>query len=69
MGFRDADSVGRYCNLDVFFPIGHRQGLDTSKETLNRTAERVPAGEQCLKPVDRLGKGRTFPGDRLKVPS
>jgi len=21
-------------------------------------------GEQCLKSVDRLGKGRTFPGDR-----
>jgi len=26
-------------------------------------------GEQCLKSVDRLGRGRTFPGDRLKVPS
>jgi hypothetical protein len=25
--------------------------------------------EQCLKSVDRLGKGRTFPGDRVKVPS
>jgi transposase-like protein len=25
--------------------------------------------EQCLKSVDRLGKGRTFPGDRMKVPS
>ena len=25
--------------------------------------------EQCLKSVDRPGKGRTFPGDRLKVPS
>ena len=25
--------------------------------------------EQCLKSVDRLGKGRTFPGDRIKVPS
>ena len=25
--------------------------------------------EQCLKSVDRLGMGRTFPGDRLKVPS
>jgi hypothetical protein len=25
--------------------------------------------EQCLKSVDWLGKGRTFPGDRMKVPS
>src|SRR5262245_57378793 len=25
--------------------------------------------EQCLKSADRLGKGRTFPGDRMKVPS
>ena len=25
--------------------------------------------EQCLKSVDRPGKGRTFPGDRMKVPS
>jgi hypothetical protein len=24
--------------------------------------------EQCLKSVDGLGKGRTFPGDRMKVP-
>jgi hypothetical protein len=27
------------------------------------------AVEQCLKSVDWLGKGRTFPGDRMKVPS
>jgi hypothetical protein len=53
MGFRDADSVGRYCNLDVFFPIGHRQGLDTSKETLNRTAERVPDECSCRSLSDR----------------
>ena len=29
----------------------------------------LPDAEQCLKSVDRLGKGRTFPGDRIKVPS
>jgi hypothetical protein len=29
----------------------------------------ISADEQCLKSVDRPGKGRTFPGDRLKVPS
>ena len=28
-----------------------------------------PDAEQCLKSVDRPGKGRTFPGDRIKVPS
>ena len=31
--------------------------------------EQLRSSEQCLKSVDRLGRGRTFPGDRLKVPS
>ena len=37
-------------------------------EDLNGVVKRC-CDEQCLKSVDRLGKGRTFPGDRLKAPS
>jgi len=36
---------------------------------LTRTVRQRYPNEQCLKSVDRPGKGRTFPGDRLKVPS
>ena len=41
---------------------------NSSRPALRTTARRSSA-EQCLKSVDRPGKGRTFPGDRLKVPS
>ena len=45
----------------------------TDQRTVRRDRAAGAAGaspeEQCLKSVDRLGMGRTFPGDRLKVPS
>ena len=43
--------------------------VDTASHTMHNGVRcRRFTGEQCLKSVDRLGKGRTFPGDRMKVP-
>jgi hypothetical protein len=52
--------------LDDMGPFGHTREIERPAPAPRSVADStsVTAGEQCLKSVDRLGKGRTFPGDR-----
>ena len=56
-------------SVDLLHHPRNWNGTDELADNARTLMGLYTALEQCLKSVDRLGMGRTFPGDRLKVPS